>query len=77
MVNVRQVTLYINIDRTLEIVHELKRHGWFMGKDFDFACHKPTYDNFSGSNWEPELERNTVFTFYNDINASYFMLRWG
>ena len=77
MVNVRQVTLYINIDRTLEIVHELKRHGWFMGKDFDFACHKPTYDNFSGSKWEPELERHTVFTFYNDINASYFMLRWG
>ena len=48
-----------------------------MGKDFDFACHKPTYDSFSGSNWEPELERHTVFTFYNDVNASYFMLRWG
>ena len=77
MANVRQVTLYIDIDKTLEIVHELKRHGWFMSKDFDFACHKPTYDNFSGSNWELELERHTVFTFYNDINASYFMLRWG
>ena len=48
-----------------------------MGKDFDFAYHKPIYDNFSGSNWEPELEKHTVFTFYNDINASYFMLRWG
>ncbi len=46
-----------------------------MGKDFDFAYHKTNYDNFSGSNWE--LEKHTVFTFYNDSNASYFMLRWG
>jgi hypothetical protein len=72
---VQQVTLHIDIDRTLEIVRELKKHGWVMGKDFDFAYHKTNYDNFSGSNWE--LEKHTVFTFYNDINASYFMLRWG
>ena len=71
-----QVTLYIDVHRTLEIVHELKHHGWVMGKDFDFAYHKPIYDSFSGSNWEQELENHTVFTFYNDSNASYFMLRW-
>jgi hypothetical protein len=71
-----QVTLYIDVHRTLEIVHELKHHGWVMGKDFDFAYHKPIYDSFSGSNWEPALEKHTVFTFYNDSNASYFMLRW-
>jgi len=73
----QQVTLYIDVSRTLEIVHELKQHGWFMGKDFDFAYHKAIYDDFGGSNWEPELEKHTVFTFYNDSNASYFMLRWG
>jgi hypothetical protein len=34
---VQQVTLYIDVDRTLKIVSELKKHGWVMGKDFDFA----------------------------------------
>ena len=73
----KQVTLYIDVDRTLEIVNELKKQGWVIHTDFDFAYYKPIYDSFSGSNWEPELEKHTVFTFYNDVNASYFMLRWG
>lgn len=69
-----QVTLYINVNRTLEIVHELKCHGWAMGKDFDFAHYKAEWDNFSGDAVTPQ---KTVFTFYNDVNSSYFMLRWG
>ena len=72
-----QVTLHIDVSKTLEIVSELKQNGWVINNDFDFAYHKSHYNDFSGSNWEPELEKHTVFTFYNDINASYFMLRWG
>lgn len=68
------MTLYIDVSRTLEIVHELKRHGWVMGADFDFAYHKPEWDSFGH---EPPSRRYTIFTFYNDSNASYFMLRWG
>ena len=70
----RQVTLLIDVNRTLEIVHELKKHGWIMGKDFDFAYYKAEYDNFS---YDPLQESKAVFTLYNDSNASYFMLRWG
>jgi hypothetical protein len=73
----KQVTLYIDVNKTLEIVGELKQHGWMINKDFDFAYHKPIYDDFGGFNWEAETEKHSVFTFYNDSNASYFMLRWG
>lgn len=73
----QQVTLYIDVDRTLKIVNELKKHGWIIHTDFDFSYHKAVYDNFSGSNWEPEESEHCVFTLYNDSNASYFMLRWG
>jgi len=66
------VTLYIDVSRTLEIVHELKHHGWVMGVDFDFAYHQSAWDEMIG-----EIPKQTVFTFYNDSNASYFMLRWG
>jgi hypothetical protein len=74
---VLQVTLYIDINKTLDIVSALRQHGWISGKDFDFACYKPKFDLFGGSNWESKMDRHTIFTFYNDSNASYFMLRWG
>jgi hypothetical protein len=69
---VRQVTLYIDVDNTLDIVSELKQKGWVQGKDFDFAYHQSKWDEMIG-----EIPKQTVFTFYNDSNASYFMLRWG
>jgi hypothetical protein len=62
----------MDVIRTLEIVSELKKHGWFMGTDFDFAYHQSKWDEMIG-----EIPKQTVFTFYNDSNASYFMLRWG
>ena len=68
----QQVTLYIDVSRTLEIVYELKKHGWVMGVDFDFAYHQSSWDEMIG-----EIPKQTVFTFDNDSNASYFMLRWG
>jgi hypothetical protein len=67
-----QVTLYIGVAHTLDIVSELKQKGWVQGKDFDFAYHQSKWDEMIG-----EIPKQTVFTFYNDSNASYFMLRWG
>lgn len=62
---------YINPARALEIVQELRDMGWVQGTDFDFAFHQSKWDEMIG-----EIPRHTVFTFYNDSNASYFMLRW-
>ena len=70
----QKITLNIDVNKTLEIVHELKTQGWRIGNDFEFAYHKEMWDDFSS---EPISEHHTVFTFYNDSNASYFMLRWG
>jgi len=64
----------ISVTRVLDIVSEVRKMGWVQGVDFDFAYHKETWDDFSS---EPIIEQHTVFTFYNDSNASYFMLRWG
>ena len=64
----------IGVSKVLDIVAELRQLGWVQGVDFDFAYHKELWDNFSSG---PVMERHTVFTFYNDSNASYFMLRWG
>jgi len=73
--NVNTVILYdINVNRLLVILEELKEIGWIPGVDFEFAYHKAEYDNFS---YIPITEHHTKFTFYNDSNASYFMLRWG
>ena len=69
-----EINLPIDANRTLEIVSELRKMGWKQSVDFDFAYHKAHYDNFS---YEAVTPKKAVFTFYNDSNASYFMLRWG
>jgi len=70
----KQVTLYIDAKRTMEIGNELRNSGWIQGVDFDYAYYKAEYDNFT---YDLIQQRRAVFTFYNDSNASYFMLRWG
>ena len=67
-----QVILYIDAVTTIGIVIELRKLGWIQGVDFDFAYKQSQCDNMIG-----EIPKQTVFTFYNDSNASYFMLRWG
>jgi hypothetical protein len=64
----------INVNKLLEIVNELKQIGWTLGVDFDFSYHKAEYDDFSHI---PITEQHAKFSFYNDSNASYFILRWG
>jgi hypothetical protein len=56
----------------MEIVNELKKQGWVLHEDFDFSYHQNTWDDMIG-----EIPKQCIFTFYNDSNASYFMLRWG
>ena len=74
----KQVTLFIDAKRTMEIGYELRKMGWVQGVDFDYSYYKADYDNFTYSlNYDPIKDRRAVFTFYNDSNASYFMLRWG
>ena len=70
----KQVTLYIDAKRTMEIGNDLRNSGWIQGVDFDYAYYKAEYDNFT---YDPIQQCRAVFTFYNDSNASYFMLRWG
>ena len=57
----------------MEIVRQLRERGLTQGKDFDFAYHKPTFDNFS---YEAVHRRHTVFTFYDDKQATLFSLRY-
>ena len=74
----QQVTLFIDVDKTLDIIHELRKHGWVQHVDFDFAYYKPEYENFTyTNNYEPMQEHRAIFTFYNESHASYFSLRWG
>ena len=67
-----QVILYIDAVTTIGIVIELRKLGWIQGVDFDFAYNQSQWDDMIG-----EIPKQTVFTFYNDSNASYFMLMWG
>ena len=67
------VILYITAKRTMEIGQELRSTGWRQGIDFDYAYYQEKYDNFSH---DPVVKRHAKFTFYNDTNASYFILRY-
>ena len=67
------VILYITAKRTMEIGQELRSTGWVQGVDFDYAYYQEKYDNFSH---DPVVKRHARFTFYNDSNASYFILRY-
>ena len=63
---------YIGPTKVLEIVQELRNMGWVQGTDFDFSFHQSEYDYMNGD----VIPKRTVFTFYNDTNASYFTLRF-
>jgi hypothetical protein len=57
----------------MDIVRELRKNGYAQGIDFDFAYHKPKYDDFS---YEPVYNRYTEFTFYKEELATWFALRY-
>lgn len=65
-----------DLSDVLDIVHELKKHGWVMGVDFDWTYIRPkvTYDSQSGDyircGWA------ATFDFYKEEYGTYFALRW-
>jgi hypothetical protein len=56
----------------MEIVRELRSQGLVQGKDFDFAYNQSKWDEMIG-----EIPRHTLFTFYNDKQATMFALKFG
>jgi hypothetical protein len=68
----------VTIDHTrpvdiMNIVNEMRTAGMTQGKDFDFAYHNASYNN---DGHEAVTPRHTVFTFYDDKWATFFILRW-
>ena len=53
----------------IDIVRQMKEHGWINGVDFDWEYHKPVdYDRVN--------DRYTIFNFYKEEYSTYFALRW-
>jgi len=65
--------LDVGPNEAMEIVRELRQKGYLQNKDFDFAYHKPTWDEFS---YEGVSNRFTLFTFYRDELATWFELTY-
>lgn len=59
---------------TIEIVRELREKGYVQGVDFDFEYRPPKYTDLS---YDPEYNRKTLFMFYKEELATWFMLRYG
>lgn len=63
----------LDVDESLKIVYDLKQKGYKIGVDFDWAYHKPIYDDY---NWTMVKNRETVFSFYQEELATWFRLRY-
>lgn len=55
-----------------QLVKDLKKEGYQIGKDFDFEYSPGKFD------WstQEQIVRQTKFTFYNAKLATWFALRW-
>jgi hypothetical protein len=63
-----------NPSEIIEIVRELRAHGLVQGADFDFRYYPTEDNNFS---YEDVIHKHTVFTFYEDKQATLFSLKYG
>ena len=57
----------------LDIVREMRKTGLVQGKDFDFSYAPASYNN---DGWEAVEPRKTVFVFYTEKWATWFVLKW-
>lgn len=57
----------------MEIVRELRQLGLAQGTDFDFNYNKPIFDQ---NTYQLVTKRCTVFTFYKEELASWFILKY-
>jgi hypothetical protein len=65
----KSVTIYgKSANEVIEIVHQMKAHGWTDGVDFDWVYHRSATDDTK--------DRRTVFNFYKEDYSTYFALRW-
>lgn len=55
----------------IDIVHQMKAHGWVDKVDFDWAYYHKAELSESG-----ERERYATFNFYKEEYSTYFALRW-
>jgi hypothetical protein len=62
-----------NPTEIVDIVREMRENGMVQGKDFDFRYNQAKYKDWSGDTADPE---HTVFTFYTEACATWFVLRW-
>lgn len=58
----------------IEIVQQLKVHGWKLGIDFDWSYHKATYNFVNPS--DEVTPKHAIFTFYKEEYSTYFVLKW-
>jgi len=67
------VIKHTDAGRIMEIVRELRAQGLDVGVDFDFN-YRPAVYNSDG--WEAVSPKQTVFTFYREKWATWFVLRY-
>ena len=60
-------------DEVMAIVREIRQLGYIQTIDFDFEYHPPRNDAITG---HILYNRYTIFTFYKEELASYFVLRY-
>ena len=53
----------------IDIVHQMKAHGWIDKVDFDWEYHKVDSHDFYRKQY-------AVFNFYKEEYSTYFALRW-
>lgn len=58
---------------SMDIVHDLRAQGYVQGQDFDFAYHPTVYHKDGFSVVTP---KTTEFTFYNDVLATWFYMKY-
>ena len=59
------------VDAVMTIVRELRAKGLVQGIDFDFAYHQTKWKNMIGHN-----PTYSIFTFYEDKTALFFILKY-
>jgi hypothetical protein len=67
-----EVEIQCDAGQGMELVRELREQGLVQGRDFDFAYHPYTYDNFTGAH----SYRRMVFAFYKDKYGTFYSLKW-
>ena len=69
------VSIRINgkyVDEVMVIVRALRSAGLTQGVHFDFAYHRPTWDNMTGV----DHDRYALFMFYEEKHATLFALKY-